>query len=187
MLRDARVRERTVDRISAFDARVDAWFERHRSPRLDPLFYGLSSAADHGLLWLLIGAAKAAREGEPAIALRMATALSLESLLTNGPIKFCFRRVRPENDEYATGPLPYGMHRPISSSFPSGHAVSGFMAATLLADSPAAPLWFGLAATVAASRVYVRMHHASDVVAGAALGVALGAVARKLLPLGARP
>jgi len=36
---------------------------------------------------------------------------------------------------------------------------------------------------VAASRVYVRMHHASDVIAGAALGVALGVVARRVLPL----
>jgi undecaprenyl-diphosphatase len=54
----------------------------------------------------------------------------------------------------------------------------------LLADSPAAPVWFGLAAVIAASRVYVRMHHASDVIAGAALGVAMGAVARRVVPLG---
>jgi membrane-associated phospholipid phosphatase len=31
--------------------------------------------------------------------------------------------------------------------------------------------------------VYTRMHHTSDIVAGAALGVALGLVARKLVPL----
>ena len=34
--------------------------------------------------------------------------------------------------------------------------------------------WYGLAAAVAATRVYVRLHHASDVVAGAAFGLALG-------------
>ena len=34
------------------------------------------------------------------------------------------------------------MHRPISSSFPSGHAASAFTAAMLLSDSPAAPFWF---------------------------------------------
>jgi membrane-associated phospholipid phosphatase len=173
-----------LSRVHAFDLRVDARVERIRSPKLDPVFYGLSSAADHGLLWLFVGSARAARRGDPGVALRLAAALGIESALTNGPIKACFRRVRPDDDHPAEGRLPYGMHRPISSSFPSGHAVSAFTAAMLLAGGPATPLWFGLAATVAASRVYTQMHHASDVVVGAALGVAMGAIARRVLPLG---
>jgi undecaprenyl-diphosphatase len=75
------------------------------------------------------------------------------------------------------------MHRPISSSFPSGHATSAFTAAMLLADSPLAPAYFALAAVVAASRVYTRMHYTSDVVAGSLLGLAMGTVARRLIPL----
>jgi undecaprenyl-diphosphatase len=75
------------------------------------------------------------------------------------------------------------MHRPITSSFPSGHAASAFTAATVLAGGPATPFLYGLAGMVAISRVYVRMHHASDIIAGAALGLAMGAVARKVLPL----
>ena len=173
-----------LSRVHAFDLRVDALMERVRSSRLDPVFYGLSSAADHGLLWLALGAGRAARRGDPGIALRLGAALGVESLLTNGPIKACFRRVRPDDDHPPEGPLPYGMHRPLTSSFPSGHAASAFTAATLLAGGPATPLWFALAATVAASRVYTQMHHTSDVVAGAALGVALGVAARRLLPLG---
>jgi membrane-associated phospholipid phosphatase len=184
MLRSGRARGRSVvSRVHAFDLRVDSTVERLRGPRLDPLFYGLSSAADHGLLWLFVGAARAAREGDPAVALRLGAALGVESALTNGPIKACFRRVRPDDDRPPEGPLPYGMHRPISSSFPSGHAASAFTAAVLLADGPAAPVWFALAATIAASRVYTRMHHASDVIAGAALGIALGAIARRVVPL----
>lgn len=173
-----------LSRVRALDRRVDAWVERIRGPRLDPVFYGLSSAADHGLLWVLVGASRAARTGDPAPALRMAAALGVESLLTNGPIKTVFRRVRPEDDHPPAGPLPYGMHRPRTSSFPSGHAASAFMAATLLAGGPATPLWFALATAVASSRVYTRMHHTSDVVAGAVLGVALGTIARRVLPLG---
>jgi membrane-associated phospholipid phosphatase len=171
-------------RVHALDLRIDAFVERIRGPNLDPVFYGLSSAADHGLLWLTIGATRAARRGDPAIALRMGAALGVESLLTNGPIKACFRRVRPDDDHPDDGPLPYGMHRPLTSSFPSGHAASAFTAATLLAGGPATPLWFALAAAVAASRVYTQMHHTSDVVAGAGLGIALGLVARRLVPLG---
>jgi undecaprenyl-diphosphatase len=59
------------------------------------------------------------------------------------------------------------------------------MAASLLADGRrrSAPLWYGIAAAVAASRVHVRIHHGSDVVAGAAIGLGLGAVARRVWPL----
>lgn len=166
--------------IRAFDDVIDRWIERHRGPRLDPLFYGLSSAADHGLLWLAIGALRAARHGDPTIGLRFGAALGAESALTNGPIKLSFRRIRPASNP--SGPLPYGMHRPRTSAFPSGHATSAFTAATLLSTgSQAAPAYFVLAALVAVSRVYTRMHHASDVLAGAALGLAMGHVAKRVL------
>ena len=169
-------------RVHEVDLAIDDWVDRVRRPALDPIFFGLSSAADHGLLWLGIGALTSARAGDPAIGLRLGASMGVESALTNGPIKMCFRRVRPELDE-PQEPLPYGMHRPVTSSFPSGHAASAFTAAVLLADSPLAPAYFALATGVAASRVYVRMHHASDIVAGAALGVLLGVVARRVLPL----
>jgi membrane-associated phospholipid phosphatase len=174
---------RFAPRVQAFDDAVDAWVGRRRGPALDPLFYGLSSAADHGLLWLALGSARAARRGDPMVAVRLALDLTVESLLTNGPIKLAFNRVRPEHDLAPNEPLPYGMHRPISSSFPSGHAATAFTAAMLLRDSPWAPAYFALAALVASSRVYVKMHHASDVVVGAALGLVMGAVARRILPL----
>ncbi|MET0627486.1 MAG: phosphatase PAP2 family protein [Acidimicrobiia bacterium] len=174
--------KRFVKRVHALDVAIDEWVERVRSPALDPIFYGLSSAADHGLIWLGIGSLTAARRGDPGLGLRLGVSMGVESALTNGPIKLCFRRVRPVLDA-PDDPLPYGMHRPVTSSFPSGHAASAFTAAVLLADSPLAPAYFVLAAAVASSRVYVRMHHTSDIVAGAALGVALGLVARRVLPL----
>jgi undecaprenyl-diphosphatase len=169
--------------VQTLDDTVDAWFDRIRGPRLDPVFYGLSSAADHGLLWLALGAGRAALRGEPTIALRLGVCMGIESALTNGPIKMCFRRVRPNDDFAPHESLPYGMHRPITSSFPSGHAASAFTAAMLLRDTPFAPALFVLAGLVATSRVYVKMHHASDVLVGSAVGLAMGAVARKLLPV----
>jgi undecaprenyl-diphosphatase len=182
MLRSGR-RTRAVTRVQALDDAVDDWFDRIRGPLLDPLFYGLSSAADHGLLWLSLGSIRAAVRGEPAIALRLGICMGIESALTNGPIKMCFRRLRPDDDSAPHEPLPYGMHRPITSSFPSGHAASAFTAAMLLRDTPLAPALFVVAALVAASRVYVKMHHMSDVLVGSAVGVAMGTIARRLLPL----
>jgi undecaprenyl-diphosphatase len=174
---------RLVDLMTTFDEAVDERAEAFRSPGLDPVFYGLSSAADHSLLWLTLGSLRAARDGDPGLALRLATVMTVESALTNGPVKQCFQRVRPVLESMEEK-LPYGMRRPITSSFPSGHAVSAFTAATLLAGGPATPFLYMLAAMVAASRVYVRMHHASDVIAGALLGVAMGAAARRIVPLG---
>jgi membrane-associated phospholipid phosphatase len=166
--------------IRAFDDTVDRWVERTRDPDLDPLFYGLSSAADHALLWMALGALRAARRGDPAIALRFAAVLGVESALTNGPIKLAFRRIRPPSAP--PGPLPYGMHRPRTSAFPSGHATSAFTAATLLSENaPVTSVYWELAALVAASRVYVRMHHASDAVAGTLLGLAFGQIAKRVL------
>jgi len=171
-------------RIRAFDDAVEAWIEPRRSATLDRFFYSLSSAADHSILWHACGAVRAARRGEPAIALRMSAAMGIESALTNGLIKGLFRRVRPAPETPPGEPLPYGMHRPITSAFPSGHATAAFTAATLLTHRGGSrPAYLGLAAVVSASRVYVRMHHASDVIGGAVLGLAFGQVLRRVLPL----
>lgn len=64
---------------------------------------------------------------------------------------------------------------PHSPSFPSGHATSSFACATVLcALAPRwSPAFVLLAAAIAYSRLYVGVHWPLDVVAGAALGVAI--------------
>ena len=111
----------------------------------------------------------------------MAILLGAESLVVNQGLKRLFRRTRPTE----SGDERYPVRRPSTSSFPSGHASSAFFAASLLSerDRALAPLWFSLAAVVATSRAYVRIHHGSDVVAGAAVGLALAAVAKRLWPV----
>ena len=102
----------------------------------------------------------------------------------NWGVKSLVRRARPTGHHLRT----HRLRRPRTSSFPSGHATSGFLAATLLADGRrTAPGWWAVATVVAASRVHVRIHHASDVVAGAALGLVAGRVVRRRWPLGRDP
>lgn len=174
-----------IPAVHRFDEAVDAWCRDHRHPVADRVMYGLSSAADHSLLWNALLAVRGVVAGDPASILRGALVLGAESAITNGALKAAFRRERPEVP--ADEPLPMGMRRPITSSFPSGHATAAFTAAAILAPGSRRPgLWYALAATVAASRVYTRMHHASDVLAGAAIGIAFGAVARRVLPRGGR-
>ena len=163
--------------IARFDAAVDRALDRARGPALDGVVYRLSSAADHSLLWHACGAAVAlANGGDTRFALRFAGAMGAESLLTNGLIKTVFGRVRPA--DYADIEFRHGLHRPITSSFPSGHATAAFCAAGLLGGGGT---WYALAGAVAATRVYVRLHHASDVAVGAAVGLALGAAMRRFV------
>jgi undecaprenyl-diphosphatase len=176
----------TRELVAAFDARADALFARLRGrPLADRVFYTASALGDFGLIWVVFALLRALRGGRTneRAALRAIVATGVESLLVNLVVKSLFSRRRPAvvHDH----PLP--LRQPLSSSFPSGHATAAFCGATLLAEGDRlAPAYLATAAIVAASRVYVRIHHASDVVAGVAVGLALGALGRRLAPLGRR-
>ncbi|MDE0217521.1 MAG: phosphatase PAP2 family protein, partial [bacterium] len=79
---------------------------------------------------------------------------------------------------------PHRLRQPLTSSFPSGHASAAVVAAALLSESRRCrrPFW-AAASVVAASRVYVRIHHASDVVVGALVGAAIARLFKKIWPL----
>jgi membrane-associated phospholipid phosphatase len=182
----ARRLPRTRARVRGFDALVDAGFDHLRGrPGADHLFYAASELGDFSLIWLILGTARALRsEADERAALRLGAALAAESWLVNWGVKSLFRRSRPP----WKGSRPRRLRRPLTSSFPSGHATSSFVSAVLLSDDdPLWPLYWGVAGVVAGSRVYVRIHHASDVVAGAALGVAMGLAVRRLAPLPGAP
>lgn len=165
--------------VARFDAAVDGWFDQLRgNPVTDRVFYVASALGDHSLLWHLAGWARAvAPGGELRDAVELSVTLGVESALVNLGLKSLFSRTRPSHD----GDRPHGLRQPRTSSFPSGHASAAFVAAAVLSDRRSLPetlFWYGLAGVVATSRVYVKIHHASDVAAGAAVGIALGAAAK---------
>ncbi len=172
--------------LDDFDAACDRLLDRVRGhPVLDRVMYGASTLGDWSLIWHLIGTARgvtSVRRADEAI--RLSAALGVESLVVNQGVKRLFRRGRPVFD----GDHAHELRVPLTSSFPSGHASAAFFAAALLSQQSnrAAPLWYAVAAIVATSRPYVRVHHASDVVGGAVVGAALGALARRVLPPPAR-
>lgn len=168
--------------IRRFDACAETGFDRLRGPAADHVFYAASELGDFSLAWVILGCLRGLRSGESdeRAALRLGGALVAESFMVNAVIKSMFRRTRPPWDV----DRPRGLRRPLTSSFPSGHATSSFTAAVLLSeDDPLWPLYWGVAALIAGSRIYVKIHHASDVAAGMAVGVAMGLTIRSLVPL----
>lgn len=175
--------KRATRAVAAFDTAVERRVDGLRGhPVLDRVMYAASEVGDWSLVWHLVGCAQAMRPGRsPSSAVRLSVILGMESAVVNGPVKYLFRRHRPAWD--AERPRPHRLRVPRTSSFPSGHASSGFAAATVLSeDDPLWPVYVALAAVVASSRVYVKIHHPSDVIAGAALGVVVGSIARRTWP-----
>jgi undecaprenyl-diphosphatase len=169
--------------IERFDDVVDGLFDVLRGrPIVDRVMYSVTELADFSVLWHILAAAQGLTRADGfERAVRTSTALGLESLLVNAGIKSLFRRRRPV-PEFER---PHYLRMPKTTSFPSGHASTAFVAAALLSDgSRAKPLYYALATVVAATRIHVRIHHASDVVGGAVLGVALGALAKRVWRIG---
>lgn len=170
--------------IVRFDDAVDDWWDEHLRgrPALDRLFYATSQLGDFSLIWFLVGAAQGLRSDRDARAfVRLAVVLGIESLTVNQGVKRLFRRPRPVIED----PHPHPVRKPLTSSFPSGHSSAAAAAAGMLAakDDPLTPLYLASAVVVATSRIHTRMHHAADVVAGAGIGLAFAAIARRAWPL----
>lgn len=165
--------------VGAFDRWADRTADRWRGRvPADVAATAASALGDHGLVWFLIAVAS---RDDPRRRRSAATAVAFTGVVTpvvNRAVKLAVGRRRPAGD-----PAPLPVRVPKTASFPSGHALAAWCAATMMArDDPLAPAYYALAAAVSWSRVHVRLHHATDVVAGSLLGVALGRIGRLLLP-----
>ena len=105
----------------------------------------------------------------------LAGAALLAAALLSAALKDLVGRVRPS---LADPTLTALIAVPSDPSFPSGHATSAFAAAGVVAAlhprlrTPA----LVLATLIALSRVYLGVHFASDILAGAALGLSISVV-----------
>ena len=147
----------------------------------DRIFRAASELGDFSLIWHIVAAARAlGPKRDSTEALLFAALIGAESLVVNQGVKRLFSRTRPTE----SGDPRFAVRTPTTSSFPSGHASAAAFAVALLlprCHPLMKPVLVALGATVAVSRAYVRIHHASDVVAGIATGLALAAVVRRVL------
>jgi undecaprenyl-diphosphatase len=154
------------------------------TPRLDRLLVGVSNAANYSRLWLATAAAVAALGGSRGrrAACQGVLAIALTSAVTNLVLKNLARRQRPARSDNQPMPDSRRVRRPVSTSFPSGHAASAFAFASAMEHalpSLRVPLRVA-AATVAYSRVHTGVHYPSDVAIGAVVGDLCAGVAQRL-------
>jgi|SRR6267378_858103 len=137
-------------------------------------YVSVLSDLGEGLGWVAGGVALAILGGHKGRRAGMATAFASLSAtyVVQTRIKPLFRRVRPFVNREAR---VVGI-KPPDHSFPSGHTASSFAGATALAFyyPKAAPLLYGLATAVGASRVHLGVHFPSDAAVGGVIGIGIG-------------
>ena len=175
--------------LSTQDARLDTAFQRNRSSRTDSFSAAvtpLGSYAAVGVSAVSLGAGLLFKNSELRDTGRDAVEAELFAAGIVTPIlKWTVGRLRPaqgsDADEY----------RPLSNdqSFPSGHATEAFAVASVFAARSRGwvvpVIAYALASGVGLARMNDRAHFASDVVAGAFIGTAIGhSVVRRHAPDG---
>jgi membrane-associated phospholipid phosphatase len=163
--------------LGAVDRAIYSAVAATPTPSLDGPLRRLSNAANNSGLWLAIAAGLGVAGGGAGrrAAVRGTVAIGVTSALVNLAVKSAWSRPRP--DRAGAGvPVWRTVPMPASTSFPSGHAASGFaFAAAIGRDQP----WLGLAlrflsAAVAYSRVHTGVHYPGDAVVGSLIGEGTG-------------
>jgi membrane-associated phospholipid phosphatase len=147
---------------------------RGHQPPTEAVMRTLGAVGEYAAVWVAIGLAGAAADRPRRRRWAAAAAVGPAAVGVNYAAKVAIGRERPLIEGH-----PPLARAPSKLSFPSAHATSSLAAATALGGvEPRArrPL-YALAGGICLSRPYLGMHYPSDVLAGAALGLALGALA----------
>jgi membrane-associated phospholipid phosphatase len=146
---------------------------RGHAPGVERAVARLSKLGEHGAVWLAIGLAGQLLDPSRRRRWRAATRAVAGAYALNTAIKPIAGRQRPQLPG-----LPPLSGTPTKLSFPSAHATTSFAGALAYSrlGLPPAPL-YGLAVSLSFSRVYLGVHHPSDVLAGAVLGTVIGGCA----------
>ncbi|MBO5489090.1 MAG: phosphatase PAP2 family protein [Eubacterium sp.] len=133
-----------------------------------------------GWIWVIIALTLICFKKTRPVGLTMALAMLLGLIIGNGVLKNLIARPRPcwRNEDIlllAKVPTDY--------SFPSGHTMVSFEAATsiFLANKKWGIPALILASAIGFSRIYLGVHYVTDVLAGVVIGVLLAVLAKKVI------
>ena len=152
-----------------------------RSAALDSFFLAVTKiAGSYGHLWLIIAVLLLIFKGTRKAGISVLIAYLAVYLLGQIILKQLISRPRPCQIDQAFALL---VARPSSSSFPSTHSAWAFGAATaiFMRHRKLGAAAYAVAALIAFSRLYMFLHFPTDVLFGAAMGMALGVLAHWIM------
>lgn len=164
-----------IDFLRQLDISLFFWANQSaHHPLLDAIMLFVTDIKKTGILLLLvwIGLLWKGKTTGRTVALLLIPTVLITDQLSSHLLKELFDRARP--CEALEGVRAIDGCRQ-SFSFPSSHAVNNFGAATILACFYRGWVrWvaFGLAFVVSYSRIYLGLHYPSDILGGAAIGIA---------------
>jgi undecaprenyl-diphosphatase len=142
-----------------------------RRPWLDDVMLLASALGAAGFIWWVTALITMVFPGKRTAAYRMLLAGFFTWALSEYALKPLFDRPRPFEVDASISVIDA---RPLTRSFPSGHAAMA--AAYALAGSRMLPgsawVWWPLAGIIAVSRIYIGVHWPTDAIGGAMIGLA---------------
>ena len=160
-----------ISLIQRFDSSILLYIKNNmHGAIMDKLMVISTYLGNAGVIWFIIIALLLINKKYRKIGLMALVALILSTILGEGILKHVVHRIRPCADIPAVNLL---ITKPLSYSFPSGHTMSSFAVAGVLAKyfKEYAIEFFSLAILIAFSRLYLYVHYPTDVLAGVVLGL----------------
>ncbi len=162
-------------RLRSLDQRVLDNISRIHSPALNIVMKTASRSANVGIIWWVICLPFLINHSTRITGINFVVGISFAHVMGEGLIKHLVKRIRPcyglDDDELI-------INRPRFYSFPSGHTTASFsmLGVAIFRGLPLyviLPIAF-LALLISFSRIYLRVHYLTDVLAGMILGFTCG-------------
>lgn len=159
-----------LNTIQQIDENILLYLLNHfHTPILDKIMIFITSMGNSGLIWIALTFILLLNKKTRPCGILLTCALSIEFLVGDHILKPLIQRERP----FVHFPeVEMLIKRPGSYSFPSGHTMSSFTAATVIffSNKRAGIAAFILAGLIGFSRLYLFCHYPSDVLGGAVFG-----------------
>lgn len=168
--------------IQLWDQTVSFALQNIHNPFLNAIMIAATFIGEKGIFWLVCGAVMCIPRRYRKYGIMVILSVALCFLIGDIIVKPIVARPRP----CALFPsVPLITDIPDGFSFPSGHTLASFAAATIimLANWKFGIPAFFIAAVIGFSRIYLFHHFLSDVVAGALMGVACAFLALLIFKL----
>lgn len=172
-----------------FDLPILDWIAANLwCPFLDAVMPVITLLGDAGIFWIAIAVVLLFSPKTRKIGLGMGAALVIGLLLCNVTLKPLIGRIRPYDYqlEHFGVTIKLLIEAQHDFSFPSGHTIASFEAATVLlihSKKAGIPAMI-LACLIAFSRLYLYVHYPTDVIASIILGIGIGILGNWLVQKG---